>query len=90
MQVIDRTETVTQELIFINIKYRKGNIKKHKKYILNVFYVVLFCRFRAVLNIAFCTGHFVMVPINVTCLRCLYYFVFEHLFTIYLIKYVKY
>jgi len=32
----------------------------------------------------FCTGHFVMVPINSTCPHCLQHFFFEHLFHIYL------
>ena len=35
------------------------------------FCVVLFC---------FCTGHFDMVPLNVTCLQCLKHSFFEHFF----------
>ena len=31
----------------------------------------------------FCTGHFVMVPLNLTCLHCLQHFIFEHLFNLY-------
>ena len=39
--------------------------KKYKKmFILNVCFILLFCMFHAVLNICICTGHFVMVPLN--------------------------
>ena len=31
----------------------------------------------------FCTGHFVMVPINLTCQHCLQHFFFVHLFHLY-------
>jgi len=36
---------------------------------------VMFC--------VFCTGHFVMVPINWTCPHCLQHFFFEHIFHLY-------
>jgi len=29
-------------------------------------------------SVCFCTGHFVMVPINLTCPHCLQHFFFEH------------
>ena len=31
----------------------------------------------------FCTGHFVMVPLNLICLHCLQHFSFEYLFNLY-------
>ena len=34
-------------------------------------------------SVCFCTGHFVTVPINLTCPHCLQHFVFEHLFHLY-------
>jgi len=33
--------------------------------------------------VSFCTGHFVMVPLNMTCLHCLQHSLFEHLFNFY-------
>jgi len=36
-----------------------------------------------VLCVGFCTGHFVMVPLNLTYLHCLQHSVFEHLFNLY-------
>ena len=35
-----------------------------------------------VLSVSFCTGHFVMVPLNLTYLHCLQHSLFEHLFYI--------
>ena len=35
------------------------------------------------LRVGFCTGHFVMVPINFTYLHCLQHSFFEHLFNFY-------
>jgi len=32
---------------------------------------------------SFCTGHFVMVPLNMTYLHCLQHSLFEHLFNLY-------
>jgi len=32
---------------------------------------------------SFCTGHFVMVPLNMTCLHCLQHSLFVHLFNLY-------
>jgi len=40
---------------------------------------VLFCVF------VFCTGRFVMVPLNLTCLHCLQHSFFEHHFNLYFI-----
>jgi len=45
-----------------------------------VFYVFL-CRS---LRWFFCTGHFVMAPLNLTYLHCLQHSLFEHLFNLYL------
>ena len=39
--------------------------------------------FCAVLCVSFCTGHFVMVPLNLTYLHCLQHSLFEHLFISY-------
>ena len=36
-------------------------------------------------SVCFCTGHFVMVPLNLTCPHCLQHFFFEHLFHLYLL-----
>jgi len=35
--------------------------------------------------VSFCTGHFVMVPLNMTYLHCLQHSLFEHLFNLYYI-----
>jgi len=43
-----------------------------------VFYV--FC---VVLCVGFCTGHFVIVPLNLTYLQCLQHSLFKHLFNLY-------
>jgi len=43
--------------------------------------VVSFC---VVPCASFCTGHFVMVPLNMTYLHCLQHSLFEHLFNLYL------
>ena len=37
------------------------------------------------LVLVFCTGHFVMVPLNMTYLHCLQHSLFEHLFNLYLL-----
>jgi len=34
-------------------------------------YDLIRCMFRAVLSICVCTGRFVMMPVNLTCLHCL-------------------
>jgi len=39
--------------------------------------------FCVVLCVSFCTGHFVMVPLNSTYLHCLQHPLFEHLFNLY-------
>jgi len=36
--------------------------------------------------VSFCTGHFVMVPLNLTNLHCLQHYLSEHLFNLYLIS----
>ena len=39
--------------------------------------------------VSFCTGHFVLVPLNMTYLHCLQHSLFEHLFNLYLFIYVS-
>ena len=39
--------------------------------------------FCVVLCVIFCTGHFVMMPLNLTYLHCLLQSLFEHLFNLY-------
>ena len=71
----------------INKKNKNRKIRKTQKYfILNVCCVLVFCVFCAVLCVGFCTGHSVMVPLNLTCLHCLQYSFFEHLFNLYYIN----
>jgi len=42
------------------------------------------CLFRVLwCSVCFCTGHFFMVPINLTCPHCLQHFFFEHLLHLY-------
>jgi len=41
--------------------------------------------FCVVLCVGFCTGHLVMMPLNLTYLHCLHYF-FEHLFILYYVQ----
>ena len=43
-------------------------------------------RFCVVPCVSFCTGHFVMVPLNITYLHCLQHSLFEHLFNLYYVK----
>jgi len=50
-------------------------------FILNVCYVFLNCVFRVVLAVRICTGHFVMVPLNLTYI-VYNIFRFEHLFNL--------
>ena len=45
-----------------------------------MFWTKCFC---VVLCVSFCTGHFVMVPLNLTYLHCLQHSLFEHLFNLY-------
>ena len=65
----------------MKIKIRK--IEKHKKIVISLCLLlpcllcVLWC------FVCFCTGHFVMVPINLTCPHCLQHFFFEHLLHLY-------
>ena len=37
----------------------------------------------SITSVNFCTGHFVMVPLNMTYLHCLQHSLFEHLFNLY-------
>ena len=42
--------------------------------------------FCVVLCVSFCTGYFVMVPLNLTYLHCLQHSFFEHLFNLYYVN----
>jgi len=63
--------------------------KNTKKLFLNVCCVFVYSVFCYVLCV-FCTGHFVMVPINLTCPHCLQHFFSEHLFHLYWHIYIVY
>ena len=52
-------------------------------FFLNVCCVMMLYVFCVVLCVSFCTGHFVMVPSNLTYLHCLQHSFFEHLFKLY-------
>ena len=39
--------------------------------------------FCVVLFVRLCTGHFIMVPLNLTYLHCLQHYFFDHLFNLY-------
>ena len=43
--------------------------------------------FCVIMCVGFCTGHFVMVPLNLTYLHCLQHSAFEHLFNLYYQRY---
>ena len=57
-----------------------------KSFFLHVCCVMVLYVFCVVLCVSFCTGHFVMVPLNLTYLHCLQQSFFEHLFNLYLLK----
>jgi len=57
--------------------------KKCKQHFINVCCVMMLYVFCVVLCVSFCTGHFVMVPLNLTYLHCLQHSLFEHLFNLY-------
>ena len=57
-----------------------GGLKKHFKCLLRNGVVRVFC---VVLCVSFCTGHFVMVPLNLTYIHCLQHSFFEYLFNLY-------
>jgi len=59
-----------------------------KLFILDVCYTLLFCVFCAVVCVCFCTGHFVIVHLNLTCLLCLQHVFFVHLFNLYYLNIV--
>jgi len=61
---------------WLNIAQRNHLNKKkiEKRFILNVCYVLVFSLFHGVPNVCFCTDHFVMVPIYLTCLHFLQHF----------------
>ena len=88
-RTIDRTKVVTQHFLEnsfkkLSIKRKQKKIRKIQKYSLskcllrhdNVSFCVVPC-------VSFCTGHFVMVPLNITNLHCLQHSLFEHLFNLY-------
>ena len=59
--------------------------EKHKNSCFFLMSVASWCAtcFCVVLCAGFCTGQFVMVPLNLTYLHCLQYSFFEHLFNLY-------
>jgi len=93
MKVINRTKAVTQHFLKISFKKlsikKKGKKKKHFKNTKIVFYFLIVCCamvfyvFLCRSVCWFCTGHFVMVPLNLTYLHCLQHSFFEHLFNLY-------
>jgi len=64
-------------IFFVLKKTQKHSFSKCllRHEVLSFFCVVLF--------VSFCTGHFVMVPLNLTYLHCLQHSLFEHLFNLY-------
>jgi len=91
MKVIDRTKAVTQH--FLENSFRKLSIKKKMKNPKNTkIYVFLLsvaswcCKSFCVVPCVSFTGHFVMVPSNMTYLHCLRHSLFEHLFNLYYIS----
>ena len=87
MKITDRTKAVTQHFSEKSLKkfYKKNQIQKTPK---NRFFwmsVTSWCStcFCVVLCWFFvCTGHFVMVPLNLTCLHCLQQSFFKHFFNL--------
>jgi len=58
--------------------------EKHKNIVFqNVCCVMMLYVFCVVLCVSFCTGHFFMVPLNMTYLHCLQHSLFEHLLHLY-------
>jgi len=88
MKVIDRTKAVTQHFLENSFKKlsikRKEKSEKHKNIVclLRHDVVRVFC---AVPCVSFCTGHFVMVPLNMTYLHYLQHSLFEQ-FSIYIVN----
>jgi len=52
---------------------------KNSKCLLNIGVLGVFVLFCCL----FCTGHFVIIPLNMACLHCLQHCFFEHLFNLY-------
>ena len=67
-----------------SIHENDADVKTHFTHF--AFTVACLTRFCVVLCVCLCTGHFVMVPINLTCPHCLQqlftFFFFEHLFNL--------
>ena len=85
------TKTKWQEQNTVGLPTNTANKKTHygsNKLTLNflnvccAFFYVCFC---VVQCVCFCTGHFVMVPLHLTCLHCLQHSFFEQLFSLYYI-----
>ena len=91
MKVIDRTKAVTQHFLensFKKLSKKKEN--KNRKIRKTQNYMFSKCLLRhdvvrvfIVPCASFCTGHFVMGPLNITNLHCLQHSLFEHLFHLY-------
>jgi len=92
MKVIDRTKAVIQH--FLENSFKKLSIKrelkkekseKHKNIVCLKVCCVWCKSFCVDPCVSFCTGHFVMVPLNMTYLHCLQHSLFEHLFNLYFV-----
>jgi len=90
MKVIDRIKAVTQQFLensFMKLSIKRKEKKKNPK---NTKYSLSKCLLRhdvvrvfcVVPCVSFCTGYFVMVPLNMTYLHCLQNSLFEHLFNL--------
>ena len=67
----------------IKEKRKKLKIRKTQKYSFSKCLLRHDVRVFVVPCVSFCTGHFVMVPLNMTYLHCLQHSLFEHLFNLY-------
>ena len=78
-------ELLIQTKILKMITFKRLRLLFGVAYDLNVsFFHRRCCRcFRVVPCVSFCTGHFVMVPLNMTYQHCLQHSLFEHLFNLY-------
>jgi len=91
IKVIGRTKAVTRHFLqksFKNINKKESEKRKHTINILLFFLNV--CCSLGVLRVRLCcsvcwvfSGHFFMVPLNLTYLHCLQHSFFEHLFLLY-------
>jgi len=76
--------SVMMYLISLPDEFKWKNLKKHTNYFFRMS-VESWCSacFCAVLCVCFCTGYFVIVTLNLTCLHCLQHSYSEHHFNLY-------